>query len=130
MLTKKDLRRLGLRTDQMRGKEVFHNAGWYNQKSEKIGYGDLSDEDIKRITETLGENEVLIILSEGDSFWNFVENIGTIGALCTTNANHDQPGVQYIFKFATGVILPGRYQRKGGERFRDTLAEILGLDKA
>jgi hypothetical protein len=135
MLTKKDLPRLGLRTGQMRSqRKEFHNGGWYSQDSKKIGFGDLSDKDIKRITEALGENECLIILFEGDSFWNFVENIGTIGSLCTTNANHDQPGVQYIFEFAAGVILPGEYQRKNRRReewpgdFGTRFAKILGLE--
>jgi len=127
MLTKKDLRRLGLRTDQMRRQEVFHNGGWYNQESQKIGYGDLSDEDIKRLTRLLQEGEYLIVLHEYPSRWNFKENYAF---LYGAEGDPESPGGPYLLTFAAAVVAPGKYHKEGEYKFDTTLAEILGLDKA
>ena len=43
----------GLRCGQLRGKQVAHNGGWYNGLGEKIGWGDLSQDDLSRIASQL-----------------------------------------------------------------------------
>jgi hypothetical protein len=111
-----------------RGK-VFHNGGWYNQESQKIGYGDLSDEDIKRLTRLLQEGECLIVLHEYPSRWDFKENYARLNPH-GTEGDPENPGGPYLLTFAAAVVAPGKYHKEGEEKFDTTLAEILGLDKA
>lgn len=101
--------RFGLICGQMRGgiDSMTHNSGWYNANGEKLGWGDLSLRDFNRIAEELEPGEVFIILSERDSFWNFVEQIGMIGALCKTNEKEQHPGRKYMQEKAMYIIRPG-----------------------
>ena len=64
----------GLYCGQMRGGDakMTHNSGWYNKSGEKLGFGDLSVKDFKKISKELEKDELFIILGESDSFWNFV----------------------------------------------------------
>lgn len=100
---------LGLRCDQMRNmfETLSRNAGWYNNRGEKIGYGDLSFDDALRIAIELDEGEYFVLLGEEDSFWKFVEeNPGLTGADCTTHPTVDAPGVDYVASKAEFIIGP------------------------
>jgi len=89
---------------QMRGDDLVHNGGWYNRFGEKIGWGDLSHVDFHTIQAGIEPGECFIILSEGDSFWNFVRQIGLIGSMCTTAPTANAPGMEYVKAHAMYVI--------------------------
>lgn len=93
----------GLRCGQMRLNSCFHNAGWYNCRGEKIGWGDLDALDLRRLQDNL--DEPFIILYEQDSFWNFVKSVGVIGSMCDTEPTMDTPGVKYIAEHVAGVVV-------------------------
>lgn len=60
----------GFRCGQMRANRVVHNGSWYNNKGEKIGWGDLSQDDLQTISSQICDNELFVILGEHDGFWN------------------------------------------------------------
>lgn len=71
------------RCGQMRsGDSIAHNGGWYNHRGEKLGFGDLSLYDLMRVCRDISDSEAFIVLSESDSFWNFVTEFGAIGSMC------------------------------------------------
>ena len=89
----------GIHNDQIRGYDFVHNGGWYNQKGEKLGWGDLSIDDIETISLELKEGEAFVVLSERSSSWNFILSP-------EIDVPVDAPGVDYIAKHAMLVILP------------------------
>jgi hypothetical protein len=108
-LEKKDLERFGLHEGQMRGLgHLVHNGGWYNSKGEKIGWGDLDNNDFSRLRDNLPKEEVFYVLTESDSFWNFVEhNPGLTGDFCTTSSNEKNPGLKYVREKAYWAVIYG-----------------------
>jgi hypothetical protein len=109
---------LGQRSDlfdlysgQMRGGsgKLTHNSGWYNKSGEKLGWGDLSVSDMKRIAKEIGNDELFIVLSEGNSHWNFV------GCTATVDLDEHAPGAQYVAEKAMYII--GRRKYYYVERF-------------
>lgn len=87
----------GLSAGQMRcNYKVTHNSGWYNASGEKLGWGDLSSEDMTRIKENLDPNQVFIVLGEHDSFWNFVDHVGAIGSMSSITQDAETPGRNYV----------------------------------
>lgn len=102
-----------------------HNAGWYNKLGEKLGYGDLSVNDVKRIAAELEEGELFITMGEQDSFWKFVTfNPGTIGAHCATSPEEQAPGQKYVAEKAVYVITKGKiYVGDEGWKRNDILAK-------
>ena len=94
----------GLRCGQMNNGRRGHNAGWYNARGEKLGWGDLSQEDVDRLMAILPEGELFITLPESASFWDFVTDIGQFGWTCATDPTVENPGIEYVLK-RTGLIL-------------------------
>lgn len=95
----------GLRCGQMRSKnQLTHNGGWYNGLGEKLGFGDLSADDMLRIFTEIEPGEVFIVLSESDSFWNFVTRPGLIGSMSAVKADAQAPGVDYVVEKAMYAI--------------------------
>lgn len=87
----------GIRCGQMRADDFVHNGGWYNKLGERLGFGDLSHDDFRKISEELNKDELFIVLGESDSFWNFVDhNPGLIGSMCGVKPTAEAPGVDYI----------------------------------
>lgn len=113
MLTKEWLENLGFRIGQMRGymaKKVGHNCGWYNKDGVKIGWGDLSRDDLDKVAAALPVGEILVVLGEHTSFWNFVTRVGVIGDMCEKTASEAAPGVDYIAEHAVFVVMPGEWR--------------------
>ena len=104
-----DKRLFGLRSGQMRSYpgKIGHNSGWYNHRGEKIGWGDLSQEDADRISLGLQDDEAFIILSESDSFWAFADRIGGSGSTTTTTPTGAAPGIAYLVEHARIAIFKG-----------------------
>lgn len=101
------LERLGLKSGQMRQRDLVHNGGWYDKTGQKIGWGDLEPADMRHIKDTLKADEIFYILPESDSFWNFVTSVGPIGSMCETEQTVDNPGIDYVLSRAHFVIKPG-----------------------
>lgn len=98
----------GLGCGQMRANDMVHNGGWYNRSGEKLGWGDLSPEDFKRISEGLEEGELFIILYESDSYWRHVTFIpGPIGSMAKTAPTEEAPGVEFVSDKCAYVIGKG-----------------------
>lgn len=106
-LNDRNVTNLGIRTSQIRGDDLIHNGGWYNGLGEKIGWGDLSGEDLRRIPGALPEDDVFIVLHEGDSFWNFVTRPGPIGSMAAVKPDEKSPGVEYVSENCCLILMRG-----------------------
>lgn len=131
----------GLRTGQMRHPDTIHNGGWYNARGEKLGWGDLNVADYTRIQAQLEEDDVFVVLTEQDSFWNFVTKLGgTLGCLHETNAEMYAPGIAYVKEHVFLLITreraayvgdagdpsrPGQFSREEAEALIDRAAQHL-----
>jgi hypothetical protein len=96
----------GIHCGQIRYREVVHNGGWYNSVGEKIGWGDLSSQDFKKISSELQPGEVFIIVGEQDSFWSFVSF--DKGAGTKIEDKEQSPGINYVIEHARWAILPNQ----------------------
>jgi hypothetical protein len=84
----------GLKYGQIKIDAVIQNAGWYNSKGEKLGYGDLNLDDLTRIRRNLPpEYGTFIILSEGNSLWNVPAGM-----------DKTAPGIEYVMENASWVV--------------------------
>lgn len=101
-------RLFGLICGQMRVMELVHNGGWYNQHGEKLGWGDLSKDDLNRIKAELEPGEIFVVLPEHASFWNFVTHPGMIGSMSVVKPDEQAPGVDYIREHCSWIITPGK----------------------
>lgn len=93
-----------LRCGQMRTNDLVHNGGWYNNKGEKLGWGDLSSDDLIHLSNTLLEGEVFYILPEGASYWKFVETYEKKSEPLLTM---EAPGIEYVQQNCRWVIWSG-----------------------
>ncbi len=82
--------------------KMTHNSGWYNDKGEKVGWGDLCTCDMARIARECGET--FYILSESASYWDFqrAQKNGEVGP----DATISNPGIEYVRKHAMYTIKP------------------------
>lgn len=113
MLTREWLEGLGFKEGQMRGwgaKKIGHNCGWYNREGAKLGWGDLSKEDLDKVAAALPAGELLVVLGEQASFWKFVTRVGVIGDLCEKTAAEAAPGVDYIAEHALFIVRSGEWR--------------------
>ena len=102
----------GIRCGQMRADDTIHNGGWYNHLGQKLGWGDLSRDDLKRISQQLEPGEVFVVLPESASFWEFVKQPGLIGSMASVDRRTEQePGIDYVRKHASWIIVTGRVMR-------------------
>jgi len=112
---------------QMRGGKgkITHNSGWYNSDGEKLGWGDLSDADFKNIRSSLETGQRFVVLSEQDSYWNFVKFSGTIESMSSQVAPTEaSPGREYLAEHARFVITSEEfyYVDQYGHRKEESLA--------
>ena len=70
---------------------IYKNAGWYNKSCKRIGCGDLSADDFRRISDELEDGEMFIVLGEVRSLREPMD-----------------PDVDYVAESALYVITPGR----------------------
>ena len=102
-----------LHVGQMRGRSVVHNGGWYNSQGEKLGWGDLDEKDLEKVSKGLEEDEAFLVLGEHDSFWNFVTDHGPIGAMCARKPEEQDPGIKYVVEHARFAVFKGEVLRLG-----------------
>ena len=54
----------GLRNGQLRGRERrVHNGNWFDRKWQKIGWGDLADDDFVRIAKEIPFGDLFVVLA-------------------------------------------------------------------
>lgn len=83
----------GLSYGQNRIDDVVRNAGWFNQRGEKLGYGDVSLQDLDNIAGDIPDGELFIVLNEGDTNWNIPSNLDRFN-----------PGIDYVMNHAKWII--------------------------
>jgi len=99
----------GLLCGQLRSIEkITHNSGWYNRKGEKLGWGDLSAQDFRRISDEIDPNEVFFVLSEQASSWDFMTERKVVDPLTGNEVKEDAPGINYVAKHAMYIITKNR----------------------
>ena len=119
----------GLRCGQLHGgsKRMSKNSGWYNKSGEKLGFGDLSEDDILRIGRGLQGDELFIVLGEQDSYWSFNREIGS-ATKETEGLTEEAPGVNYVADKCFYVFAPGRLLSVGyADSHLEELARRNGL---
>ncbi len=114
-----------LRCGQCRCDDFVHNGGWYNKAGEKLGWGDLSPQDLLKVSNGLEEGELFVILPESASFWNFVTRPGIIGSLCVVNPDVEAPGTEYVAEYAMYII--SRHQLYLVDRYRHRKEDVVDL---
>lgn len=82
-----------LSNHQTRTDDVIRNAGWFNAKGEKLGCGDLSLKDLKKIARRIECDEVFIILNENDTLWDIPSDL-----------DQSAPGIEYVMKKAKWLV--------------------------
>jgi len=119
----------GLYCGQIRIEDLVHNGGWYNKQGEKLGWGDLDKADFLRIATELKDGELFIVLSESDSFWNFVTKIGPLGSLCKTDPKIENPGKGFVAQKCNFIIGPCQlYYVDEYNSLKDSAVDIKGLE--
>lgn len=123
----------GLINEQTRVREIriAKNSGWYNKLGEKLGWGDLSNKDFLRIFSGLDANELFIVLSETDSYWNFVKFTKIHGyddTKMVTDPRVHAPGIDYVAEHAMYVIVRNdMYQVDRYNNSKEKTVEWRGL---
>lgn len=82
-----------IRYNQIRTDALITNAGWFNSKGEKLGFGDLNSDDMDTISGEVECNEIFIALSEADTTWDMPQGL-----------DRNDPGIEYVMKRAKWVI--------------------------
>lgn len=113
---------------------VIEDAGWYNKYLKYVGFGDLSAKNVVDLAETLPEKELLIALTDKDSFRNFIrdtpEHYATFcGGGFPVVPPHDDPGIDYIRDRAVLVIARGSILMKNEPGCSDACFVVVEIFK-
>lgn len=76
-----------------RSDALITNAGWFNSRGERLGFGDLSLKDFDTIFLNMTDDEVFIAISEADSTWDFPSDL-----------DRNCPGIQYVMNRARWAV--------------------------
>lgn len=90
----------GLCAGQCKIDEVIHNGFWFNSEGEYIGWGDLTSQNLRRISEEIGEGISFYILDEVDGHPHTINE--------RIRRNGDFPGSIYVEQHAFMVITRGQ----------------------
>ena len=115
----------------MRSDDFIHNGGWYNKSGERLGFGDLSIADLRRIAVGIPDGELFIVLHEQDTWLRDVKGV---------KLDVEAPGVEYVAAKCCYIIAPllvhfvDRFDWHHGKEtatIRDALVvEVLSSEKA
>lgn len=100
--------RFGLIDGQLapRSDKIAHNAGWYDARGRKIGDGDLSASDLRRVAAGLRKGEAFLVLPESYAKLAFVFPDQFRGA--GPRGSERRPGLPYVLRHARYAVLPRR----------------------
>jgi len=122
---------MGLLCGQSFDDDFVHNGGWYNVNGEKIGWGDLSHENFKRIAEELQNDEAFIVLGRYISLREF----GPGGTVAGRDVR--SPGIDYVLERCRYIILPRKFywfpigsENRTSITSRDLIFEIITRERA
>jgi hypothetical protein len=92
----------GLECGQECREALARKSGWYNQRGERIGWGDLTVQQMMRISREIGRKELFIVLPEVASFsrhqpLSYRRRFGT-------EFNEEAPGLGHIIAKATFIV--------------------------
>lgn len=95
---------LGLSNGQQRSLFISgtKGSGWYNEKGQWIGWGDLSNEDMVAVARTLGVGARFIVLHAEDAYWRFQKVI--VRDPSRAYRDEDAPGLDYIAEHAILIV--------------------------
>ena len=93
-----------LECGQTHARGLIHNSGWYNVDGEKIGWGDLSVDDVKNIMDGLEPYQVFIVLGEIESFWDFTRRVGMIGSASKPGRKYVEEHMKYLIIKETDIL--------------------------
>lgn len=121
------LQSLGLRDGEYvpQKDQVFKNAGWYNIDGEKVGWGDLSAQNIHTLSIHL--TEPLLILTEQNSYSNFksfMEFSDSTGrkpenvSMIVNRTLEKNPGIEYVLSKLDAAIMPAGATKHPGSLFK------------
>lgn len=99
-----------IRIGQMRshrGKRT-HNSSWFNRDGEKLGWGDLSEDDLVRIAREIEPGEIFAAVSEHASFREIEGRVRQAReAGLEAVADRDAPGSAFVGEFCLLVVERG-----------------------
>lgn len=107
---------------------VVKNAGWYNVLGQKIGFGDLSPLDVRRIARQIPENEMFIMLHQIDSHEEIMRASSAKIGYPAGDFSVEEPGIEYVAEHAMYAIEHGiaykvdRYSPGGEETSERTIS--------
>lgn len=107
----------GLQIGQMRGRRIVKNAGWYNADGQKIGWGDIGADDLRRIAAEIPGEEMFIVLRQEDAHWRFHQDQPLVHQ--STHLTEEFPGRDYVAKNARYIVTSGACFSVDERRFRD-----------
>lgn len=114
--------RFGLRSGQVRFEnKLTHDSGWYDRSGKKLGWGDLDASDFQKISKELEPDEMFIILSQHDSFFNFVDKPDKNKSKwwSTVDPKEKSPGTEYVAENAMCVISQEKFYMVSAGREKD-----------
>lgn len=114
----------GLKLGQIRNERLVKAGGWYNERGEKLGWGDLSPGDFKRICLELRDDELFVVLSDVDSFAAFVKKVDE--TMIEVQPQIEAPGIDYVAKKCRFVIQQSIFYTVS-DHHADTVAIKMGL---
>ncbi len=77
-------------------------SGWYNERGEWIGWGNLTTENMTALAEVLSPKQLFIVLHEENAFRRFLRNL--LPDYSGLGASEDAPGQDYVMLHALFVI--------------------------
>ena len=90
----------GLSCGKLQAGCVVRDAGWYNVQGEKLGWGDLTPDDFRRIAAELEPDEMFIILDKYGSHFDLPPGV-----------DEAKPGTDYICDKCLYVIVGGVFYK-------------------
>lgn len=120
MLDTEALNELGMHEGAMASARLIKNAGWYNGRGDKLGWGDVGIKEAARLKAELPLDDPFFLLGEQDSYWSFVTHNTGIAQLNETSEDVDHPGFRYVmdhsrFIFFEGEVYAWQVPSRAGE---------------
>lgn len=107
----------GFLNNQMRTDSLINNAGWFNIKGERLGSGDLSINDMQKISNEIDLDEAFVILTEANSGWNMPSFL-----------NESSAGFDYVIQNCSWMIARGKIVKISENTSLGKMSEINKIE--